>query len=508
MSKKKASAAPAPSTAARPGTSQPGSAKAASAYTVEAALADLRAAIEAGDQLAAEVRTATLLATPTVSGQRRPEAERFVASLISAAARWDNAAAAAALCRLLMVFGPGSVKKMASGALRELTAGGVYPPDWVNDIGKPVPGQAWRRRDVYGDDEAIAVTYHYGETKFAALAMIDLTMVPVAVTVGIAADPSTLIASLEGNSPLERWEEITPAQARRHLDAPLIRAAIGGLGELSSTSVSFLPTVRTYVRRLPEADADASGAVTYTTADRAAAVDDFLASQHAAQEGSAAAAPLDAQTLRFWAQALTGYSGRVPGEPPAQVGPRKLLALLGHVANTFTLTDEQRAGMRPAVTAWTTWAASRQGLDKEATAHLLATLPKALDGFAGSYDDSRSAVSRAYLRDVASPAADVTHLASVVTRRSMAVAFPGIDEAGQPAIDVADPAARASAVAAEFASCQLDAAQTRDELIGEATRLVEQLWSGEPAATWDTVRRLASEGRSRHDAIHALMKSR
>ena len=65
---------------------------------------------------------------------------------------------------------------------------------------------------------------------------------------------------------------------------------------------------------------------------------------------------------------LTGYSSRVPDEPPAQVGPHKIAAmLLVHVASTFTLTDAQRGGMEPAVTAWTRWAAGRQGLDEAAT---------------------------------------------------------------------------------------------------------------------------------------------
>jgi hypothetical protein len=470
---------------------------------VTAALAELRSAIEADDQLTAEVRASALLAAPAAGG-RRADAERFAASLITAAARWDSRPAAAAFCRILMVLGTATVKKMASGALRELTQSGVYPPDWVAGIGKPAPGQAWRRVDAFGDDEAIAVTYSYGETRFAALAMIDLTLVPVAVTVGIAADPDKLIASLESSGPLgERWEEIPLARARRHLEAPLIRAGIGGYGELSGASAGFLPAVRAYVRRLP--DGDGADAPAYTAADRAAAVGDFLCSPQAAE----LAADLGTQTLRFWAQALTGYSGRVPGEPPAQAGPRKLAALLRHVANTFTLTEAQRAAMRPAVTAWITWAAARQGLAEDATALLLASLPRALDGFAARYADPRSAVARAYLRDVAASDAEVTELATVATRRSLAVPFPDISQAGEPALDVADilrQAARASLVAAEFATCPLDSGQDRQALVGEATRVVEELWSGEPAATGDAIRRLVAEGRSRHDAIHALTR--
>jgi hypothetical protein len=332
--------------------------------------------------------------------------------------------------------------------------------------------------------------------------MIDLTMVPVAVTVGVAADPDKLIATLRGDTPLERWEELSLAEARRHLEAPLARAGIRGYGELSATSAAFLPAVRAYARRLPDDGSAGAGAPAYAAADRAAAVAGFLASPQASE----LAAGLDGEILRFWAQALTGYSGRVPGEPPAQVGPRKLVALLGHAANTFTLTEPLLAGMRPAVTAWTTWAAARQGLDADATAQLLASLPKALDGFAAGYADPRAAVSRAYLRDVAVSDAEVTELAAVVTRRSLAVPFPDINEAGQPATDVTDPAARASLVAAEFASCQLDDGQARATLVSEATRVVEELWSGEPATTWDDVRRLAAEGRSRHDAIHALIR--
>ena len=37
------------------------------------------------------------------------------------------------------------------------------------------------------------------------------------------------------------------------------------------------------------------------------------------------------------------------------------------------------------------------------------------------------------------------------------------------------------------------------------TRVVEELWSGEPASTWEAARSLLGEGRNRHDAIHALV---
>ena len=465
---------------------------------MDAALRELWEAIEAGDVLLAEARTGMLLALPRMARATRSEAEDFIVSLISNAARHEPMSEAAAFCRLLMSLGSASVKKMASGALRELTSDGAYPPGWVTDIGKPVPGEAWRRHDVFGDDEAIIVTFSYGENRHAVYVLLDMAMLPVATTVVVSQDPDELIEGMcSDDEPFWRWEQLSLAEARRHLEAPLTRAAHGVASDLSNTSLTFLPVARAHLKRLPAQDAP--GAAAYTAADRAAAVEDFLRGEQAAQ------AP-DPAVARFWAQALTGYSGRVPGEPPAQVGPRKLAAMLGHVANSFTLTDAQRSGLRPAVTAWTGWAAGHQGLDDDAAAHLMASLPKALDDFDAMYDDPQAAVARAYLRDVAASDTDVTVLAEHVTRRSVAVPFPEMRDNGASPMDVSDPSDRAAMVAADFADCNLDDGMTREDLIAEATRVTEELWAGEPAATWEAARRMIlEEGKRRHDVIHALL---
>jgi hypothetical protein len=44
----------------------------------------------------------------------------------------------------------------------------------VTEIGKVTPGQAWRRYDVFGDDEAIAVTFSYGEAEHGIVVQVDL----------------------------------------------------------------------------------------------------------------------------------------------------------------------------------------------------------------------------------------------------------------------------------------------------------------------------------------------
>ena len=106
-------------------------------------------------------------------------------------------------------------------------------------------------------------------------------------------------------------------------------------------TVAYLPVARSRVRRLPAEGAAALPV--FTAADRAAAVDDFLKSPLAADAVAA-----DEDTARFWAEVLTGYSSRLPGEPPGQVGPRKIAhLLLGHVPNTFSLSPAQRAHLEP-----------------------------------------------------------------------------------------------------------------------------------------------------------------
>ena len=48
----------------------------------------------------------------------------------------------------------------------------------VNQVGKAVPVQARRRYDVFGDDEAVAVTFRYGEAEHGVVVQVDLTLVP------------------------------------------------------------------------------------------------------------------------------------------------------------------------------------------------------------------------------------------------------------------------------------------------------------------------------------------
>ena len=457
-------------------------------------LAELGTMIAAGDVLSAEIDTSALVGLVSELDPSTAEMTRLAAALVTVAGSELDGPDGAAYLRLLMSLGPRAIKRKASEALAGFTADGVYPPEWVTRIGRPTPEQAWRLRDVTGDREVIVVTYRYDDAEHALLVGIDLAGLPVAGMIVVADDAAEAIKTLHDNAePWERFEPITLGEARQRLEP-----AFGVADEepfFDRESVLFLPLAKSRLRRLPSDDP--GQAVVYTAADRAAAVDAFLRSAEGGDAG-------DPETARFWAQALTGYSSRVPGEPPAQVGPGRLSAmLLLHVPGTFTLSAEQQDGLERAVTAWVRWAAGHQDLDEAATEHLTERVPTVLGQFQVNYDDPDSAVERGYVRDLVTGDTDIAWLADQRARREFAVPLPDERDVSVADVDAAEPDARAAVTAAEFADCG-PAGVDGEKFVAAAARVVEELWNDDPAQTWKQAKRLAATGLDRHDVIHAL----
>lgn len=461
-------------------------------------LAGLWATIGAGDVLNAEIQTSALVTLPELS-DASADAGTLAAALVDAASTRQYGPVGAAFLRLLMALGPRSVRREAREALAEFTDDGIYPADWVAGIGKPAPGAAWRAYDVFGDREAIVVTFSYPDAEEHALLVgLDLFEIPAVSMVMVSTDAAGLIKSMRDEIKLfEHFEPISLADARQRIENPLAEAGGGSDPGLDNASLLFLPLARSRVRRLPASETGRS--VTYTAADRASAVDDFLRSPWAADAG-------DPETARFWAEVLTGYSSRVPGEPPGQVGPEKLASmLLVHAASTFTLSARQHASLPRTVTAWARWAASRQQLDQVATSRLMEHLAKILDEFTAAYDNPYNAASRSYLRDIARSDADAAWLADQRARRETAAPLAGERDPSVADVDATEPAGRAALVASEFATCMPEGAAGQD-FIAAATRVVEELWADDPAGTWRAAKRLMGEGLDRHDVIHALVR--
>ena len=226
---------------------------------------------------------------PRVLGVRDvAEEEQFRATVLVEGARRRRNPDGAALLRLLMAMGTAATKRAASRALAEMTGEGVYPPEWVTEIGKAAPGRAWRRYDVFGDDEAVAVTFTYGEAEHGILVQVDLAGIPVAIAAGVSSRADRLIEAITGGigeegglGEFDRSETISLADARRRMAGPLDRMDRDPASELSNSTLAFLPLVRSRVRRLPAEGAEPGPE--FTAADRAAAVDEFLKSPQAAE---------------------------------------------------------------------------------------------------------------------------------------------------------------------------------------------------------------------------------
>jgi hypothetical protein len=497
LSANKAGAA-ARSGAATPDRDGPGDA-------LDRALAELWKSIAVGDVLNAEFQTSAFVSLPELTDGSPEEMERLADLLIDAASSFPSAdgsgSEAAAFCRLLMSLGSRPVKRAASEALAGFTEDGIYPPGWVTDIGKPTPGRAWRRHDVFGENEIIAVTFSYSDAEHVLIVAIDLAELPTVAMIAMGEDVDGMLDTVRSEAePYQRFDEITLAEARRRIQGPLARTGDDPDFDVDDSSIMFAPLARSRVRRLPAGDP--GQAVGYTAADRAAAVEEFLGSPEASEAG-------DPDVARFWATVLTGYGSRVPDEPPAQVGPHKLAALLlVHVASTFTLTDAQRDGMERAVTTWTRWAAGRQELDQAATELVMTKLAEALDAFPDEYDHPYATACRGYLRDLADPDVDLAWLADQFDRRQFAVPLPGEREPGPDGsetdgIDATDSHGRAEITVAEFADCE-GAGADKIRLLTAALRIVEEVWHDNPTSTWERAKKLLAEGYSRHEVLHRL----
>ena len=463
---------------------------------VDRLVGSLWQAVAAGEPLRAELEAATCMALPRVGQLDPADAQAFISKVLVNEAVREPSSEGAAMLRMLMALGSSSTKRAASRALAGLTEAGIYPPDWVTEVGKATPVQAWRRYDVFGDDEAVAVTFRYGEAEHGIVGQIDRTGMPVAVAVGVASNANSLIEAMSReDDPFDRVEQISLAEARRRLEEPLARSDEEANPGLSVDTLAYLPVARSRVRRLP-----ADGAVpVFTAADRAAAVDDFLKSPLAAEAVAA-----DEDATRFWAEVLTGYSSRIPGEPPAQVGPRKIAyVLLGQVPNAYTLSAAQRRHLEPAVTAWIGWSAEHRGLDEAATARLAESLPEVFGRFDQAYDDPDAVTARSYLTDLGVADADLSALSGHVARRMFAVPVPSPADDGTP-VDVGDPAVRRALIEAEFADCTPHEGLGREEFMAAVHRVVAELWDDDPAETFAAARRLFGSGAERHDIIHTL----
>ena len=417
--------------------------------------------------------------------------------------------AAAALLRAIVAVGSPAQRKAASLGLAEVTSLGFYPPDsWAGVIGRAVPGRAWRRYDVFGDGEAIAVTFGYGSSEHAVLVRVDLTRRSVVTEVAIETDPSLLPELIEDDSdPLYRWEPLDLTAARVKLESALARPAGDPSVPLTEDSRAALAVVRARLRRLPRST-PGNGSAVAPADDGARAVADRQAAVAAFLRSPAAAAAGDREVVRFWAEVISGYGALVRRASPTLVGPMRLARiLLMYVPSMFELTAEQRQAMPAAAGAWAGWAAEREGLEGDALVAVDEGLAEISRRFDAVYNRPENRGQRGYVADVSATTEDGAVLASTLARRAIAVPHVGTRTGANvhPIVDVTDSAQRRAVVSEEFGDCDPPDDVAAVEFVATAVEVSEQLWHDDPPQLWQSAQPLIAAGVPEHEIMHELV---
>ncbi|HEY6796009.1 MAG TPA: hypothetical protein VI248_15140, partial [Kineosporiaceae bacterium] len=255
--------------------------------------------LEMPGPLEAELSAASLVTLQRQRGLPQQMCDLTITSVLTEDLAGHPCDQSAAVVRAIIAVGSAPQRSAATSVLGEITASGFYPPAWAAVIGRPAPVAAWRRYDVFGDTETIAIEFAYGPDRHVLLVRTDQFRPPAATQITIDDDVDAVTASLrDSTDPLSRWEDLDLAAARARLEPALARGDRGRHPSLPADSLARLPVARTRMRRLPRTPAVAPD-VAFDADDRRSAVTAFLSSP-ATQDAT------DPATVQFWAEVLTG----------------------------------------------------------------------------------------------------------------------------------------------------------------------------------------------------------
>jgi hypothetical protein len=141
-------------------------ARASPADTLAAVLTEARMVLaEVDSPLDAELWGSDIVAA---LGSRADQAEAIVA-----AAEEAGTAEALATLRVLGTVGSPPLRASASAAADRLAALGISEPAWAASIGSPSPGQCWSYGDARGQQEAVTMTFWYGDRGHVLSVLLD-----------------------------------------------------------------------------------------------------------------------------------------------------------------------------------------------------------------------------------------------------------------------------------------------------------------------------------------------
>jgi hypothetical protein len=142
------------------------------------------------------------------------------ADAIVAAAERAGSPEALATLRVLAAVGSLQLRATASAAAGRLAALGVREPDWAGAIGAPSPGQCWSYGDARGQQEAVTMSFWYGDSGHVVSVLLDRDQGGGIKNVWVGASEGVLERTREMSKqdPKMIFEMITQADARGRMD--------------------------------------------------------------------------------------------------------------------------------------------------------------------------------------------------------------------------------------------------------------------------------------------------
>ena len=139
-------------------------------------------------------------------------------AIVTAAERAGSPEALATL-RVLAAVGSPQLRATASAAAG-LAALGAGEPAWADSVGAPSPGQCWSYGDARGQQEAVTMTFWYGDSGHVVSVLLDREQGGGIKNVWVGASEGVLERTREMSlhDPAMVFEMITQADARGRMD--------------------------------------------------------------------------------------------------------------------------------------------------------------------------------------------------------------------------------------------------------------------------------------------------
>lgn len=465
------------------------------------------------DPLDVELMVSALMGTwwNSLPGQ---DAEQVLGEgLVGYAGTRRTPASLSLLRTLALLLGTSERRAQAAQAADGLAAAGVAEPAWAATIGRVTTGQCWRLDDAYGDQSWVLCAFAYGDRPHGMLALVDHNLGGMIKDAFFTDDAEAALAMQRDEAaagPLAIHRELAPTEARQLLEGSFAMTDMTWQPPVAEDFAAHRALALARVRSLPAPANPAPAPTELGDRERAAIVEQFLASPHGA------GLP-DRERAEYVAGLIVEHGCDYDDGRPTRVSPAKTeIFLLDWLPRKVIMESGHRDAVPGVMQAWVRWAAARNGLPAEAIVELVEAAAECGKVFLDAYDDpERFGPARLLLQGL-DGLGGPDELREALERRMFAMPYFGtrVGDEDYPQLNPADEDERRLLIEGEHPEYHeaLNDPSFDGEVRGVDPRLhvavheivAAQLWADDPPEVWQAVRRLRDHGYERHEILHQV----